>query len=109
MDLMMLIPTGSSPLTRGARVSWSRRHSPVVAHPRSRGEHRTDGHGHSFSMGSSPLTRGALRESLWITSIQGLIPAHAGSTWFDAIPPERWGAHPRSRGEHVIMQPPFRQ
>ena len=112
---------GSSPLTRGAPARIQARHpcgglipahagSTVVArlwmptrwaHPRSRGEHRTDGHGHSFSMGSSPLTRGALAYGLGAAVLPGLIPAHAGST---GIRPRRRSAtraHPRSRGEHL--------
>ena len=91
---------GSSPLTRGARIS--RRKSPPLrrlipahagstrrrctssgvhaAHPRSRGEHsracaRGDPEG-----GSSPLTRGAQPSLRSRRSRRRLIPAHAGST-----------------------------
>ena len=71
------------------------------AHPRSRGEHlygvlcflRLDG--------SSPLTRGARLKNHHPHFIDGLIPAHAGSTCLGctSVPPQ--GAHPRSRGEHT--------
>ena len=91
---------GSSPLTRGARglhrvqdhqqrlipahagstLSSGPRNSSFRAHPRSRGEHQPARTQQNTSLGSSPLTRGALaiggRTDLQI----GLIPAHAGST-----------------------------
>ena len=50
------------------------------AHPRSRGEHRALPSDSSTSMGSSPLTRGALRNTPLPQGDVGLIPAHAGST-----------------------------
>ena len=112
---------GSSPLTRGKRVtraSRSRRwglipaHAgktsqrlPLIdgmrAHPRSRGEnHAIESTGHA-GQGSSPLTRGK-QATKWRPDLRvGLIPAHAGKT------PERRPrtvsstAHPRSRGENV--------
>ena len=51
-----------------------------TAHPRSRGEHLRAAHRQHELAGSSPLTRGALRFARAITGLQGLIPAHAGST-----------------------------
>ena len=51
-------------------------------------------------MGSSPLTRGKLREIAQLHEGGGLIPAHAGKT---CLPRRRCishGAHPRSRGEN---------
>ena len=50
--------------------------------------------------GSSPLTRGKLREIAQLHEGGGLIPAHAGKT---CLPRRRCishGAHPRSRGEN---------
>ncbi len=118
---------GSSPLTRGApvhrgcfvilvRLIPAHAGSTVTellfvnahaAHPRSRGEHG----GWAFKlkpvMGSSPLTRGALRALRASCRFMGLIPAHAGSTTilmgFHPPPP----AHPRSRGEHRRMETLF--
>ena len=111
---------GSSPLTRGAPNSLTKRrghprlipahagstyillsHGGIIgAHPRSRGEHiaafvaATGGHG------SSPLTRGALWAMDVDGNITGLIPAHAGSTYILLSHGGIIGAHPRSRGEH---------
>ena len=76
---------------------------PPGAHPRSRGENTAymrDGHP---EMGSSPLTRGKLTQlDLQIEQI-GLIPAHAGKT--DRCPLARRvrPAHPRSRGENLVI------
>ena len=92
--------SGSSPLTRGApnpnslqplplglipahagstvwrrgRECWRR------AHPRSRGEHHFRRSFCRISLGSSPLTRGALHVEKVVIARLGLIPAHAGST-----------------------------
>ena len=111
---------GSSPLTRGAqarvgqsagngglipahagstfRISSGSR--PVRAHPRSRGEHRCEGHQDPDSKGSSPLTRGAPPGRPEISHGGGLIPAHAGSTRRSSRFSRATTAHPRSRGEH---------
>ena len=51
-------------------------------------------------MGSSPLTRGAQRGRGDRGFCAGLIPAHAGSTWWWFPTGLGRSAHPRSRGEH---------
>ena len=92
--------TGSSPLTRGkpfldlvpaeaaglipahaGKTRPRRTHPrPRGAHPRSRGENK-DGVLKSMSIGgSSPLTRGKLRDTAESRAADGLIPAHAGKT-----------------------------
>ena len=91
---------GSSPLTRGARKIKGDRDDPSrlipahagstrnrtprktmrTAHPRSRGEHLNPSETARPSLGSSPLTRGALWYRRFIQGEWGLIPAHAGST-----------------------------
>ena len=112
--------TGSSPLTRGklqaldpdvlreglipahAGKTRSRIYSgrSVWAHPRSRGENgRRAACDHSGS-GSSPLTRGKLRDPAKPGSTHGLIPAHAGKTFIKIIKRTLVEAHPRSRGEN---------
>ena len=114
---------GSSPLTRGKRLACSAAFwrvglipahagktsrtsaSPAApkAHPRSRGENDvwlavfTDG------QGSSPLTRGKLHTSIITQAAQRLIPAHAGKTPTQTRPSRPRRAHPRSRGENVIV------
>ena len=56
-------------------------------------------------LGSSPLTRGARCFRIVSRHSFGLIPAHAGSTRFVADARGRFGAHPRSRGEHETEAP----
>ena len=113
---------GSSPLTRGKRLSslslWGplglipahagkthtywHRVGPRSAHPRSRGENRGLTAWSTAAAGSSPLTRGKQPFSARCSRIAGLIPAHAGKTslaWTGGCP--RW-AHPRSRGENTV-------
>ena len=116
----MLVPPGSSPLTRGKhrkisgrdtrvrlipahagktavlpRKSWCHR-----AHPRSRGENARAAGETTFHAGSSPLTRGKHPHRQAIGGPHGLIPAHAGKTGYDAAISARIWAHPRSRGEN---------
>ena len=118
-------PCGSSPHTRGARAAARRRRRrggiiPAYAgstgdnadymmksrdHPRIRGEHAARGREGAREAGSSPHTRGALRNVSHITPPGRIIPAYAGSTG----PPARSGAagedHPRIRGEHPPLRP----
>ena len=111
---------GSSPLTRGKRSE--NRHRPrrprlipahagktrergwmaglCAAHPRSRGENPVMARGDGRRPGSSPLTRGKRVSSLPVSSLGGLIPAHAGKTRCCVKSWRRSWAHPRSRGEN---------
>ena len=111
---------GSSPLTRGKHNCESSFHYLgrlipahagktinsrgggvcAWAHPRSRGENHTQHQGVTQNTGSSPLTRGKLKNIGSLSRDGRLIPAHAGKTaqsrrWTDAL-----RAHPRSRGEN---------
>ena len=75
----------------------------IRAHPRSRGENLFIKSGSGANDGSSPLTRGKHSITLSGYPLLGLIPAHAGKTGNG--PPRtvfRW-AHPRSRGENVLV------
>ena len=112
---------GSSPLTRGARLRvLTKGHrnrlipayagstgaaggvgSGVEAHPRLRGEHLFGGFAGAAHWGSSPLTRGALADSLPEPMQARLIPAYAGSTKPDEEFSPPVSAHPRLRGEHT--------
>ncbi len=113
--------TGSSPLTRGARVQWRRSchpsgiipahagstrwqsstRSPQPDHPRSRGEHRLAWWWFRCQWGSSPLTRGARYRHQADIMGWGIIPAHAGSTLTGTAQYDKRRDHPRSRGEHA--------
>ena len=124
----VMMTDGSSPLTRGKPVP-SLRTPPADglipahagktgdgdahgrctrAHPRSRGENRRP-HGIPLCrVGSSPLTRGKLRQLVHFFSGNRLIPAHAGKTPFRHPARQARGAHPRSRGENQPCQAPGR-
>ena len=93
---------GSSPLTRGKPVKrWNAGRIPRLipahagkteliptncqhgkAHPRSRGENLYWGRAVRPVPGSSPLTRGKLNSNRGNDATKGLIPAHAGKTYF---------------------------
>ena len=111
---------GSSPLTRGKRVSLplpleafglipahagkttrpTRRPSRQEAHPRSRGENRLVYWPTREVMGSSPLTRGKHQDLPLLVAAGRLIPAHAGKTKKVPKSGQASEAHPRSRGEN---------
>ena len=91
---------GSSPHTRGARISvfpfspggriipayagstpsGSPPPAPRRDHPRIRGEHLTRAPPTGLPSGSSPHTRGALASAAAGAGAAGIIPAYAGST-----------------------------
>ena len=74
------------------------------AHPRSRGEHEATVLPEPKEPGSSPLARGTPSGWSGSTRARGLIPARAGNTWSQSSGVSSFGAHPRSRGEHVGFQ-----
>ena len=75
------------------------------AHPRSRGENSTAPIISASPWGSSPLTRGKLKDSVANIWNSGLIPAHAGKTGTSHGSAPRARAHPRSRGENKATDP----
>ena len=93
-----LIPAHAGKTVEGEVWVWDRR-----AHPRSRGENSVRLSPGLRGRGSSPLTRGKPGASLATVLYVGLIPAHAGKT--SSPQPRSWKrrAHPRSRGENVIV------
>ena len=111
---------GSSPLTRGKRLSslslWGplglipahagkthtywHRVGPRSAHPRSRGENSPAIPSLFRRSGSSPLTRGKPRRGDKLADAGRLIPAHAGKTKLESFYRSERPAHPRSRGEN---------
>ena len=117
---------GSSPLTRGKPAgtgpdplgcrlipAHAGKTSPAVrgeppsgAHPRSRGEN-IDGQSHDGVVrGSSPLTRGKQPLGRINPHENGLIPAHAGKTGHSSRGMYFSTAHPRSRGENLVLRAP---
>ena len=117
------VKPGSSPLTRGKRQgTWlqdnvhglipahaGKTSSPPswepgrAAHPRSRGENFLIVNVERKVDGSSPLTRGKHQTDRVRIHSRGLIPAHAGKTQQWPQPSASGAAHPRSRGENVIV------
>ena len=116
--------SGSSPLTRGKPGSGLHRvgtpglipaHAGKTlsasvsgpfrgAHPRSRGENVGTLRGGAVAAGSSPLTRGKLKDAESHRDRARLIPAHAGKTTPPSPRPQAPRAHPRSRGENANKQ-----
>ena len=116
-----LVAEGSSPLTRGKRLSRGafRRASGLIpahagktttthrtrwqsrAHPRSRGENEYQARKSVAVLGSSPLTRGKQCRLARPGDADGLIPAHAGKTQGFGELLGHGRAHPRSRGENT--------
>ena len=123
-----MLPSGSSPHTRGARdlrrsrallpgiiPAYAGSTAPEAAgqdrkrdHPRIRGEHHLRQDGQLLGTGSSPHTRGAREYPARVQRTGGIIPAYAGSTRFRpgrALPDRD---HPRIRGEHRLQGMPVR-
>ena len=117
------LPVGSSPLTRGKPIFLSPprlRHRLIPAHAgkthllvsgdlaekahhRSRGENTDHGCDAGDETGSSPLTRGKPQSSHRFVRAYRLIPAHAGKTLPSLRRQDLRTAHPRSRGENLVM------
>ena len=115
---------GSSPLARGppcvphgcpscfgliparAGTTWRYPRSKVDggAHPRSRGDHQFNLEAGCTERGSSPLARGPRRFRRLRITTTGLIPARAGTTARYSPKFIRYGAHPRSRGDHFTAE-----
>ena len=74
------------------------------AHPRSRGENRRTSGSSACRSGSSPLMRGKRSAELFEVAVQGLIPTHAGKTWSATERSPSRTAHPRSRGENLVLR-----
>ena len=114
---------GSSPLARGTHGATPYKYSTrgliparagntppgrsqpeiVRAHPRSRGEHCAASLGCWWPGGSSPLARGTPDTRRNQLTGKGLIPARAGNTGGMCRMVRGVRAHPRSRGEHLLM------
>ncbi len=95
---------GLIPAHAGSTTSTRLKRSRPRAHPRSRGEHFLVSRSSSQSLGSSPLTRGALQRSGRAWRPCGLIPAHAGSTPPAAVGQVGMlGSSPLTRGARLLL------
>ena len=91
---------GSSPHTRGARLSETTTHERQEDHPRIRGEHPAPRPPRTSPSGSSPHTRGAPPRRPAHRDPVRIIPAYAGSTRRGSLRRPGLPDHPRIRGEH---------
>ena len=93
-----LIPAraGNTAVMKAWAVTWR-------AHPRSRGEHANSSTTKKFRRGSSPLARGTQEIIEDDKYCLGLIPARAGNTGYGFCGADHAWAHPRSRGEHLLI------
>ena len=96
----MLTTPGLIPARAGNTVCFLCQSFKLGAHPRSRGEHWGSCAVNGGQRGSSPLARGTLIRLVHPPYGGGLIPARAGNTERGDKKAGRYGAHPRSRGEH---------
>ncbi len=74
-----------------------------LAHPRRRGEHGNIEVYPGPRGGSSPQARGAPVNATFSDWVKGLIPAGAGSTTSLLVLMRSTAAHPRRRGEHLVV------
>ena len=124
IEIVSMRTPGSSPLMRGKHghvSNWQNPHGLIPthagktlaraarsrqrgAHPRSHGENQPRVRRHTPPPGSSPLTRGKPQD-VWIERLQErLIPTHAGKTWSATERSPSRTAHPRSRGENLVLR-----
>ena len=94
---------GLIPAHAGKTWTQPRRPRYQPAHPRSRGENVQGRSADWVQRGSSPLTRGKPPRPPRPANRCGLIPAHAGKTSVMTTHGGASRAHPRSRGEHVLV------
>ena len=100
MVALLGIAWGSSPHTRGARVSPPSAPGSLGIIPAYAGSTRRHPIRHTRRQGSSPHTRGAHRPMRTERTGAGIIPAYAGSTADALSRSGRRADHPRIRGEH---------
>ena len=99
-------PGGLIPARAGNTAWLPTQTASTWAHPRSRGEHGWGGYDSGATPGSSPLARGTPPFCGVAKMRAGLIPARAGNTGTGVSDPAGNGAHPRSRGEHLVPSMP---
>ena len=102
---LTLCSHSAHPRSRGEHAPGSEgSRPPIEAHPRSRGEHYHKQAKQMRDRDSSPLARGTRSPAAPLHRNARLIPARAGNTPGLSPPRRQWSAHPRSRGEHVLLK-----
>ena len=96
----MTQPRGIIPALAGNTVPAGVSDSRWWDHPRSRGEYRDIDRPSDDAGGSSPLSRGILKEIFENQNELRIIPALAGNTIHGRSTPSDRPDHPRSRGEY---------
>ena len=91
---------GSSPHMRGTLFCTQRWAVGVGDHPRTCGEHQVGQRGRRRHRGSSPHMRGTHSSSQDTNLERGIIPAHAGNTYYKTRKNYLLRDHPRTCGEH---------
>ena len=95
---------GLIPARAGKTGSSGAAGSTGAAHPRACGENGNDLHGAGWVPGSSPRVRGKLLQLQRLRNRSRLIPARAGKTVAETLPPLRSTAHPRACGENCRVE-----
>ena len=91
---------GITPAHAGSTSTLPAPCSPYQDHPRACGEHRKRYQAFEDTIGSPPRMRGAREIALKLPKINGITPAHAGSTKEMDLRHVDLRDHPRACGEH---------
>ena len=97
------VPVTAHPRSRGEHGVMAGTPHTNQAHPRSRGEHEKNHVCSRRTDGSSPLARGTPTRRGHSLRARRLIPARAGNTNVPGGCEAGLAAHPRSRGEHLLV------
>ena len=97
-------PMGITPAHAGTTFLGDYAWKKAGDHPRSRGNHTPRRVPANSIPGSPPLTREPLILSYRRACVQGITPAHAGTTHAVTVGHNSDGDHPRSRGNHLCIQ-----
>ena len=99
--IRLLAATGIIPACAGNTPRDCRPNRPPWDHPRVRGEHNWPLQLRYAPKGSSPRARGTLDSVEFVARRDRIIPACAGNTPAEFVPPDVAWDHPRVRGEHM--------
>ncbi len=94
---------GITPACAGSSTGRPQQPALRPDHPRMRGEQSLAAGFHRRSTGSPPHARGAVEAGEWLTCVDGITPACAGSRASPSTRPPRSADHPRMRGEQARL------